>query len=294
MPKFRALLFFAAAFVGAFLTVGFSISVATPHLVNQDSVAHFLLNDGWKENAALSFVHEFFNLSTEDVYQQASAQQMIFHGKYKQIRSQLDYSFHKSYSRKRVFFQDQVIDSMLDENEFVLFQSAQNCTRVSRPWLIFTAGAMGAGKSHTIKILHQKGRFPLQSFTTVDPDRIRHRLPEFESYVEHNPEHAGELTRKESGLIAEVLTEAALERGHNVLVDGSLRDADWYQNYIQSLRHNHPQLRLAILHVTAPRESVFENALVSVWVVVHSVKLLHLHAILFVLSNLTHCPTTPT
>lgn len=265
MPKFRAFLFFAAAFVGAFLTVGFSISVASPHL-NQDSVAHFLLNDGWRDNAAFSFVNEFFNLSTEDVYQQASAQQEIFYGKYKHIRSQLDYSYHKPYSRKRVLFQDKIIDSMLYENEFVLSQAPQNCTRVSRPWLVFTGGAMGAGKSHTIKTLHQKGRFPLQSFISVDPDRIRYRLPEFESYVEHNPEHAGELTRKESGLIAEVLTEASLERGHNVLVDGSLRNAKWYQDYIQSLRHNHPLLRLAILHVTAPQESVFENALVSIMI----------------------------
>jgi len=263
MAKFRALLLFTAAFIGAFLTVGFSFSITyAPHLT-QDSVTHFLLHDAWRDNIAFSFVNELFNRSTEDLYRALTDNVGIHYGKYRHIRSNLDYSFHKSYSRERVVFQDRIIESMLDENDSAFAKPGQNCTRKSQSWLIFTAGSMGAGKTHTIKILHEKGRFPLRSFTTVDPDRIRHRLPEFQTFVERNPEQAGELTRKESGLIAEILTEAALERGHNVLVDGSLRDGDWYQNYIQTLRHNHPQLRLAILHITAPRESVFRNAMVG-------------------------------
>jgi Zeta toxin len=88
-------------------------------------------------------------------------------------------------------------------------------------------------------------------------------LPEFHMYVNANPELAGDLTRKEAGFIAEILTLAALQGGKNVLQDGSLRDSDWYQTYFERLRREFPKVRHAIIHVTAPREAVFQRAEVS-------------------------------
>ena len=82
--------------------------------------------------------------------------------------------------------------------------------------------------------LVENGRFPLTAFVIVDPDEIRHRLPEFHMYVEENPELAGSMTRKEAGFIAEILTLAALQAGKNVLQDGSLRDSDWYVVFVSS------------------------------------------------------------
>jgi hypothetical protein len=111
--------------------------------------------------------------------------------------------------------------------------------------------------------LDEHGRFPLLAFVAVDPDIIRRSLPEFHLYVDESPELAGELTRKEAGFIAEILTLAGLQAGKNVLVDGSLRDSDWYKKYFGMLRNEFPLLRLAILHVTAPREAVFQRAAVS-------------------------------
>lgn len=116
------------------------------------------------------------------------------------------------------------------------------------------------GKSHTMDVLVQKGRFPLKAFVTVDPDEIRHLLPEYHMYIDENPELAGELTRKEAGFIAEVLTLAALQAGKNVLQDGSLRDAEWYREYFARLRKEFPSVRQAIIHVTAPRDAVFQRA----------------------------------
>lgn len=102
----------------------------------------------------------------------------------------------------------------------------------------------------------------MDAFVTVDPDSVRRLLPEFDRYVQLTPEKAGELTRKESGMIAEILTEAALRSGKNVLVDGTLRNSTWYQDYFDDLRVRYPTLRIGILHVTAPREAVLERALV--------------------------------
>lgn len=46
----------------------------------------------------------------------------------------------------------------------------------------------------------------------------------------------------------------------NVLVDGSLRDADWYLQYFNHLRFSFPKLKIAILSITASVETVFLRA----------------------------------
>lgn len=68
---------------------------------------------------------------------------------------------------------------------------------------------------------------------------------------------------KEAGYMAEILTLAGLQAGKNVIVDGSLRRAHWYREYFAYLREEFPELRIAIIHVTAPRDAVFRRAAVS-------------------------------
>jgi len=101
------------------------------------------------------------------------------------------------------------------------------------------------------------------AFVRVNADAIRRYLPEYHLYIETNPDLAGELTNKEAGYIAEILTLAGLQSGKNVLVDGSLRRADWYREYFARLRSEFPDLHLAIIHVVAPREAIFRRASVS-------------------------------
>ena len=91
----------------------------------------------------------------------------------------------------------------------------------------------------------------------VDPDEIRRHLPEFYNY---DSQLAGEMTRLEAGMIAELLTLAALSNGRNVLVDGSLKDSVWYQQYFAQLRTDYPWLQIAILHITAPMQAVIDRA----------------------------------
>lgn len=110
--------------------------------------------------------------------------------------------------------------------------------------------------------LVENGRFPLIAFITVDPDQCRQKLPEYHLYVDSNPELAGELTHKEAGYIAEILTLAGLQAGKNVMVDGSLRNSEWYKVYFQRLRKDFPLLRIGIIHVTAPRDAIFQRAAV--------------------------------
>jgi predicted kinase len=199
--------------------------------------------------------HPHYNcdISTEDNYRSDNHESC---GRYKTIRQRLDYTYHAHYSCSRQLLQDTIIESMLTSTKVEDKDTGEECSIPAEPWIVFTAGVMGAGKTHTIRQLHANGQFPLESFVTVDPDEIRRLLPEFHVYVETCPERAGELTRKEAGMIAEILTEAALERGQNVLVDGSLRDNAWYQNYFTTLRHAFPTLKLGIIHVTAPVDAI--------------------------------------
>ncbi|KAL7573888.1 hypothetical protein ACA910_012454 [Epithemia clementina (nom. ined.)] len=158
-----------------------------------------------------------------------------------------------------------------------------NNTTTTPQWIVFTAGVMGAGKTYTLEWLHRQAYFPLHDYVVVDPDHIRRSLPEFHEYLRHEQQQrqlerhnqhdtvtddddesshslAGEWTRQEANLVTEILTQAALQQGRSVVVDGTLRDATWYQVYFQQLRQTYSHLQLAILHITAPPEAVYQRA----------------------------------
>jgi predicted kinase len=195
----------------------------------------------------------------KSLHRSQKTQKLEFVGKYASLRRSLDYTYHAHYPTSRQLFQDSIIDAILNETN-IIDEDGNTCTGTDRPWIVYTAGAMGAGKSYTIRQLAANQRFPLHSFVRVDYDAVRKHLPEFQLYIQQSPEHAGEWTRKEAGYIAELATQAALQRSHNVLVDGSLRDSTWFKKYFSQLRRHHPHLRIGILHVTAPPDAVFQRA----------------------------------
>ncbi len=60
-------------------------------------------------------------------------------------------------------------------------------------------------------------------------------------------------------IFLEIVSLAALDEGKNILVDGSLRDAAWYSNYINSLHKVYPKLKIAIFSVTAEKDTIFKR-----------------------------------
>ena len=201
--------------------------------------------------------------------------------------------FVGNYTKSRQLFQDKIITKLLDG---ALVQDTKNgmvCRTPTEPWIVFTAGAMvsgqrellfhifihprnqlihciwaivefqGAGKGHTMHALASNNYFPLRSYVSVDPDEIRQQFPEFHLYATRSRAKAGERTHKEAGYVTEITTRVALDRGYNVLVDGSLRDWSWYAEYFKKLKREYKKLRIAIIYVSAPREIIFERAKVS-------------------------------
>jgi len=128
------------------------------------------------------------------------------------------------------------------------------------PWVIFTAGAMGAGKGYVIEWMQRHEYLPLDEFVVVDPDRIRTCLPEWNGYLAEGPERAGEMTQKEAACIAEILGYKALRQRYNVVFDGSLRDTRWYAMFFQQIRQAFPGIRIMILHIFAERDQVLQCA----------------------------------
>lgn len=198
-----------------------------------------------------------YTKSSEQNYQNPDAS---FVGKYQTQRSQLDYTYHLRYSEERQHLHDKLIDrfhrtKVLDHKHNLV------CESPLENWIVFTAGPMGAGKGHTIQWLAKQGLFPIDAFVNVDPDAIRALLPETANYNRIDDLKTGYLTQKEVGYISEVLTIDALQKGRNVLVDGSLRNAHWYLKYFDNLRDIFPILRIAIINVSAHTDTVLARAL---------------------------------
>lgn len=161
-------------------------------------------------------------------------------------RLTVDHTYHGVYSMVRQQWQDGVLTEVC----------SQGAGAVESPWCLFTAGGMGVGKGYVLRWLSDHGILPLDRIVHVDPDYFKSCLPEWDEYVKHDGETAGKLCHRESTYLAEVAQEASLLRARHMLVDGSLRDGDWYSQVFAKLRKRFPTLRIGILYVVADEETV--------------------------------------
>jgi len=174
-----------------------------------------------------------------------------FTGIHADIRPLLDYTYHRKYCPAREQMQDKLIQNICH---------GKPLQEQMLPWVVFTAGAMGAGKGFVMRWMHDHGYWDMDYFVKVDVDEVRQLLPEWQAYVDRDPGTAGHLTQKEAGCIAEILSYKALRQRMNIIIDGSLRDAEWYKQYILKLRREFPGIRVMILHVVADIGKVVERA----------------------------------
>ncbi len=203
--------------------------------------------------AVYTFPGEYdWSRSTRDNFQiPPDATNVGFTPPYASIRKALDEEYHGRYTRERQSLQDLLVDHMVS-----VCGPPQR-----RPWLVFTAGAMGAGKSRTMTWLSDQGIFPLSQVVQIDPDLFKTALPEWPGYVRREALMAGYHTRQESGMLCEIAQEVAMRDSRHIWVDGSLRDGAWYASVFQRIQKEHPHYRIAIFHVTAEDSVVFDRAL---------------------------------
>jgi hypothetical protein len=164
-------------------------------------------------------------------------------GKFADIRDTLDFDYHGNYTRDRQIFQDVLLQNVTGAGH-----------RYDSPWIVFTAGAMGAGKSHTISWMSSQGYFPLPDFVQLDPDVFREAFPEWPEYRAADAVNAGHNTHLEAGYLVEIAMQHGLTSGHHIWVDGSLRDHEWFKLLFAKIHREHPQYQIAILFVFAEQQ----------------------------------------
>jgi hypothetical protein len=69
---------------------------------------------------------------------------MKFYGPFAHIRETLDYEYHSNYTFERQMLQDAIIKEFLT-SAVLQDKDGEICTTPTEPWIVFTAGAMGAG-----------------------------------------------------------------------------------------------------------------------------------------------------
>eukprot|EP00188_Purpureofilum_apyrenoidigerum_P002145 Plantae.Rhodophyta-Purpureofilum_apyrenoidigerum.ctg22950.p1 GENE.Plantae.Rhodophyta-Purpureofilum_apyrenoidigerum.ctg22950~~Plantae.Rhodophyta-Purpureofilum_apyrenoidigerum.ctg22950.p1 ORF type:complete len:520 (+),score=70.67 Plantae.Rhodophyta-Purpureofilum_apyrenoidigerum.ctg22950:131-1561(+) len=190
-----------------------------------------------------------YTKSTMENYAAKSPDDMVAVGQFADVRSNLDESYHGRYIASRQAFQD------------MLVQSVVRCgVQSEHPWIIFTAGPMGAGKSHTLQWMSEREYFPIKHMVQLDPDKFKSALPEWDSYVKADVTTAGIHTQRESGLLVEIGQAVAMRAMKNIWIDGSFRDGSWYEQVFDQIREHNPEYRIAIIYVHASREIVLERA----------------------------------
>ena len=209
---------------------------------------------------------------TCDVYRVGDTH--LFSEPFRESRSKLDYSYHKNPMFDRQLYQDMVLarileadseeddDDVKDDEDSTpsAVESPRALKTHQRPFLVFMSGPMGVGKSYVLSQLHQKGIFPLQKFVKIDPDMLKSELPEMAGYLQHDSDSAATKLHRESTQMSDVLFEHSLMKHRNVLVDGSLRDTDWYQTLFERIRKEFPHYLLCILYVSASTETIKDRA----------------------------------
>lgn len=135
-----------------------------------------------------------------------------------------------------------------------------------RPWLIYTCGCYGSGKSHTMRTLW--GDYLLNGAVYIDPDVVKTLL--LQSMKSTAEMHSGAEMRKdekefhaelhkESTFVALLAERVALANGISAVVDGSLHDHEWYTLHLSAIRAKYPQYKICIVKIECALETVLER-----------------------------------
>ena len=96
-----------------------------------------------------------YGIPTNEAYATTERQ---FAAQFQGARTKLDYSYHKCPAIPRQILQDSILQRIASTH--------QSGGDGDRPWVVFTAGAMGVGKSFVLTSLYNQGKFPLDRCRT--------------------------------------------------------------------------------------------------------------------------------
>ena len=158
------------------------------------------------------------------------------------IRALIDSNHHGYYTLSRLIWQDKVLQS--------IFRKSWGIPGPILPWVIFTCGPMGSGKTFVRNWCEEhKLLVDWDRVVVIDSDQIKETMPEWPGYVERNPRCAGSLCHEESVYVQEIGHEYAMLQSLDVCIDGSLSDWQWNSKLFIKIRMKYPRYRIAIIAV---------------------------------------------
>jgi len=185
--------------------------------------------------------------STENLYKNINTNEFV--GQYQSYRRKMDYSYFNNYTIERQIMQDGIISKyLLPINK-----------KKKRPWILFTCGCFGAGKSHSIRYLDSMGKLKIDDYIYIDPDKIKYELPESKNLIKSEPVKAGTLLHKESTYLSLLLQYIILDCSYPLIIDGSLKDTIWYHSHINWIYNNYPQYIIGIIKVEAKLDLILSR-----------------------------------
>lgn len=194
--------------------------------------------------------------STRENY--ASSTPGVHTAPFASTRQAMDDEWHgPGYTLDRQAVQDAIVKAVLDETEDAPREAG------SRPWIILSGGVMGVGKTRSLRWLSSMGIADLSNTVLTDADRIKWRLPEIADYVRRDADSAATRTHEESAYIVEIIRQEAILSGRSVVIDGSMRHAEWWAEWIDRQRATGGAAegyRFALWHFVAPPSKIYERA----------------------------------
>ena len=172
-------------------------------------------------------------------------------------RQAMDDEWHgPGYTLERQAVQDAIVKAVLNETEEAPREAD------ARPWIILSGGVMGVGKTRSLRWLSSMGIADLSNTVLTDADRIKWRLPEIADYVRRDADSAATRTHAESAYIVEIIRQEAILSGRSVVIDGSMRHAEWWAQWIARQRSTGGAqgYRFALWHFVAPPSKIYERA----------------------------------
>jgi len=185
------------------------------------------------------------SVSTDQIYK---SDNQNLNETYADIRKELNSLYPYNYTIERQILQDKIITELVSVGR-----------SLDRPWLVYVAGAIGAGKTYTIRKFSEKHFFPLLAFVVIDLDRIKCMLPDMAKFIEEDPDTASNRVHNEASLIAEIIERKAIKLNKCVLIDGFIRDSKWYQKKLETDALKYPNYLFALIHVVAPSELIYDR-----------------------------------
>jgi predicted ABC-type ATPase len=169
---------------------------------------------------------------------------------YQNALKQLDFTWHSHYPDDRI---GQVHMPIITH----LFRDA---VMSATPKLILMAGAHGVGKGHVMRDLVSGSSGSACKVTVIDMDEIKTLLPENERLTKESPQEAGLIMHAEAAYLCDVAMYMALELGITLVLQGTLKYADYYKSVCDQVYKNYPLFQIEIIHVMARLDTILARA----------------------------------